>query len=183
MRCLSPVAQDQHRIGSMKNLYSADIVKQPTGSAIWETTTGFASEPLDVNVIFTQQHATAAALKSAQSLARGLGASIRLRAAIVVPLRLPLDQPPVSVRFMERLLCDLVGQPEPDGSEVSVHLYVCRDWIETLLQVVRPNSLVVIGGRKHWWPTAASRMARALRGIGHRVVFVDIKEQPTGSVR
>jgi hypothetical protein len=167
----------------MMNLYGVDVVKQSKGWVACETTARSGSEPLEVNVIFTQQQATAAALKSAESLARGLEASIRLRAAIVVPLRLPLDQPPVSVPFMERLLGDLVGQPEPGGPELSVHLYVCRDWIEMLLQVLRPNSLVVIGGRKHWWPTAASRMARALRGIGHRVVFVDIREQRTGSVR
>lgn len=152
-------------------------------SVTWETTAETDSQPLEVNVIFTELQATAAALRAAESLARGLGACIRLWAAIIVPLRLPLDRPPVSVRFMEQLLGDLAGQPEQDGSDVTVHLYVCRDWLGALSQVLKPNSLVVIGGRTHWWPTAASRMAGALRGKGHRVVFVDVKERTTGSRR
>jgi hypothetical protein len=166
----------------MKNLHSADIVMQPGRSVTWETTAGTDSQPLEVNVIFTELQATAAALKSAESLARGLGASIRLRAAIVVPLRLPLDQSPVSVPFMEQLLSELVSQSESDAFEHTVHLYICRDGIETLLHVLRPNSLVVIGGRRRWWPTAAARMARRLRANGHRVAFVDFTKQTTGSL-
>ena len=170
----------------MKKLFSADIVKQPGRSVTWETTAGASSEPLEVlevNVIFTKPQATAAALKAAESFAQGLGACICVRAAIVVPLRLPLDRPPISVCFFEKLLRDLVGQPEPDGSELTAHLYVCRDWVEALLEVLKPNSLVVIGDRKHWWPTRASRMAGALRAQGHRVAFVNAKEQTTGSRR
>ena len=118
-----------------------------------------------------------AALKTAGSLARDLGACIRLRAAIAVPYALPLDEPPVSVPFTERLLSDLVCRPELSTFEPSVHLYLCRDQVDTLLRVLRPNSLVVIGGRKHWWPTAERRMAKALRSKGHRVVFVGLREE------
>jgi len=167
----------------MKKLYNADIVKQPGRSVAWDRTSGVGSEPLEVNVIFTEPETTAGALKAAESFAQGLGTRIRLRAAIVVPLRLPLDQSPVSVRFMEQLLRDLVGQREPDGSERTAHLYVCRDWLGALSQELKPNSLVVIGGRKHWWPTRASRMARALRAKGHQVAFVDVQERTTGSWR
>ena len=164
----------------MRKLYSADIVKQPGWSVTWETTAGVGSEPLEVNVIFTERKATVAALQAAESFASGLGGYIRVLASIVVPLRLPLDRPPVSVCFFEQLLAHLVGQPGTDAFERTAHLYICRDWTGTLLQVLKPNSLVVIGGRKHWWPTAASRMAGALRARGHRVAFVDIKEQRTG---
>ncbi len=167
----------------MNNLFSASTVKQCKASEAGETASSLASEPLEVNVVFTKQQATAAALQTAQSLARGLGATIRLRAGIVVPLRLSLDQPPVSVQFMEGLLRNLVGQPEPAGSEVTVHLYVCRNWIETLLHVLRPNSLVVIGGRRQWWPSEATRMAAALRVKGHRVALVSAKGQTLGRVR
>jgi hypothetical protein len=167
----------------VETIFCAAIVKQPGRSVTWETTSGADTEPLEVNVIFTEQQAAAAALKAAESFARGLGACIRLRAAIVVPMRLAIDQPPVSVRFMERLLRDLVGQPDPDGPEVAVHLYVCRNWLGALLQELKPNSLVVIGGRKHWWPTPEIRMARALRANGHRVAVVDFRDEETGSRR
>lgn len=167
----------------MKKLYSADIVKQPGRSVTWETTAGSGSEQLEVNVLYTERRATAAALKAAQSFASGLGACIRLRAVVNVPWRFPLDQSPVSTRFMEEILGDLAIQAEADGAEVTGHLYLCRDSVEALLQVLKPNSLVVIGGRKHWWPTAASRMAGALRAKGHRVAFVDGKESTAGSRR
>jgi hypothetical protein len=157
----------------MKKLHSAALVKQQWRSATPETIPGAGSEPLEVNVIYTERRATAAALKAAATLAHGLGACICLRAAIAVPLRLPLDQSPVSVPFMEQLLRDLVCQAGPDGSEHTVHLYVCRDWLGTLLQVLKPNSLVVVGGRKRWWPTRASQVARALQAKGHRVAFVE----------
>jgi hypothetical protein len=130
---------------------------------------------LEVNVIYTNPKATTVALQSAASLARDLGACIRLRAAMAVPVRLPLDHPPVSISFVQGLLAKLVGQLEPCPVEPQVHLYVCRDQAEALLRALGPNSLVMIGGHKHWWPTAESRMAQILQSRGHRVVFV-----PTG---
>jgi hypothetical protein len=108
-------------------------------------------------------------------LARDLGVCIRVRAAIAVPYALPLDKPPVSAGFIEELLSDLVCRLELDAFEPTVHLYLCRDQVETLLHVLGPNSLAVIGGRKHWWPTAERRVAKALRSKGHRVVFIALK--------
>lgn len=133
----------------------------------------FALGPLEVNVLFTDLHATAAGLNFAQAFARELGARISVRAAIAVPPQLPLDEPPVSVAFLQENLRNLVSQVEKDTFDPSVHLYLCRDRVLTLLQVLRPNSLVVIGGPRRWWPTAETRMARALRSHGHRVIFVD----------
>src|ERR1019366_9439298 len=175
MRCLSPQMHNHRWMGVMKDQCNSAIAKPARSSVSWETAEVLGSGRLEVNVIFTDPQATAAALKTAGSLARDLGACIRVRAAIAVPYALPLDKPPVSVRFTERLLSDLVCRLELDAFEPSVHLYLCRDQVETLLQVLSPNSLVVIGGRKHWWPTAERRMARALRSKGHRVVFVGLK--------
>lgn len=143
--------------------------------------TGFGQ--LEVNVIYTNPKATAMALKSAALLARDLGARIELRAVMAVPLRLPLDHPPVAVSFLERLLAKLVWQLEPCPFEPSVHLYLCRDQIETLLHVLEPHSLVIIGGRKHWWPTQETRMARTLRSHGHRVVFVPLGQEKIDAIR
>src|ERR1039458_7489140 len=173
MRCLFPLLQNPQWMGVMKDQLDSVITKPARPSVSWETDEGLG--PLEVNVIFTDPHATAAALKTAGSLARDLGACIRVRAAIAVPYALPLDKPPVSVRFTEGLLSDLVCRLELGTFEPSVHLYLCRDQVETLLQALRPNSLVVIGGRKHWWPTAERRIARALRSKGHRIVFVGLK--------
>lgn len=64
-----------------------------------------------------------------------------------------------------------------DAVERRIHLDVCRDEIKTLPRVLGPNSLVALGGRKRWWPTAPSRIAEALRANGHRVVFVEADER------
>jgi hypothetical protein len=176
MRYLSPPVQDWQRIRSMKSRYGVTIAKLPEQTAGRERTAGFGSEPLEVNVVFTDPVATTAALKFAESCAQDLGACIRLRAAIVVPMRLPLDQPQISVRFTEQRLSDLACQLERDAFQLTVHLYICRSWVGTLLKVLTPHSLVVIGGQEHWWPTATSRMTETLRAKGHRVVFVDPRE-------
>ena len=183
MRCLSPSLHNSQWMSAMKNQSNTAIAKPARPSAIWDTAEGLGPKRLEVNVIFTDPQATAAALKTAGSLARDLGACIRVRAAIAVPYALPLDKPPVSAGFIEELLSDLVCRLELDAFEPSVHLYLCRDQVETLLQVLSPNSLVVIGGRKHWWPTAERRMARALRSKGHRVVFIGLKRGTKSDLR
>jgi hypothetical protein len=157
-----------------------DIVNHRGRSIDCGSAEGVAAESLEVNVIFTEPSATAAALEATESFARELGACIRLRAAIVVPWQLPLDQPPVSVSFFERALRDFAGQREQNAPDCTVHLYICRNWIDTLSEVLTPSSLVVIGARKHWWPTAEDRMARSLRAQGHRVALVDFREEVMG---
>jgi hypothetical protein len=159
----------------MSMLSSSRLTRPERPAVIRETPEEPGSGRLEVNVIFTDPQATMAALETAGSLARDLGACIQVRAAITVPYTLPVDKPPVSVEFIENLLCGLVSRADLDAFEPRVHLYECRDRIETLLQVLRPNSLVVICGQEHWWPTAERRMAKALRSKGHRVVFVGLQ--------
>jgi hypothetical protein len=158
----------------MSNQYHETLTNSP--SKITRTAAPkFASGPLAVNVIFTDVQSTAAALKFAQSFARELGARISLRAAIAVPFQLPLDRPQISVAFLQDAMRELVAQLKSETFDPTIHLYLCRDRVWALSQVLKPNSLVVIAGRKRWWPTAETRMARALRAKGHRVIFVDSK--------
>ena len=158
----------------MSNQYHETLTNSP--SKITRTAAPkFASGPLAVNVIFTDVQSTAASLKFAQSFARELGASISLRAAVAVPFQLPLDQPQISVAFLQDAMRELVAQLKSETFDPTIHLYLCRDRVWALSQVLKPNSLVVIAGRKRWWPTAETRMARALRAKGHRVIFVDSK--------
>jgi hypothetical protein len=55
--------------------------------------------------------------------------------------------------------------------ETIVRVFLCRDRLETLSMVLKPHSLVVVGGRGRWWPTAEERLARRLRRAGHEVIF------------
>jgi hypothetical protein len=158
--------------GSMINRYNETMTSLPSKTVARKASPRFASGTLELNVIFTDPQATAAALNFAESFACELGGRIRLRAAIAVPHQLPLDEPPVSAAFLQENLRSLASQVA-DEFQPTVHLYVCRDRVPALLQVLRPNSLVVLGGRKHWWPTAESKLARALRAKGHCVILVD----------
>jgi hypothetical protein len=55
-----------------------------------------------------------------------------------------------------------------------VRVYLCRDRAEVVRSVLKPHSLVVIGGNRRWWPTREKRLARQLRRSGHAVVFAEV---------
>lgn len=159
--------------GTMSTRYQEILTDPPARATSHITASRFVSNPLEVNIIFTDLEATAAALKIAQSLAGELGARIRLRAAVAVPFQLPIDRPQVSLDFLQEMLGKLVSHVDRERFQPTIHLYVCRHRVRTLLQILKPDSLVIIGGRNHWWPTAERRIARAISSKGHRVVFVD----------
>ena len=127
---------------------------------------------LEVNVIFTNARATAVALKTATELARDLQGCIRIIQVIAVPFCLPLHHPQVSVPFLEQALGDLASKFEDHAVQITAHLYLSRDPVETLSEILQPNSLVVLAGPKRPWPTAASRIAKRLRAEGHRVIMI-----------
>ena len=123
---------------------------------------------LNVTVVFTSVTATVHALRQAGALATRLGAHITLVVPQVVPYPLPLSSPPVLLDFNERRFSVIAAECPV---ETTVRLYLCRDPQETLQSVLQPHSLIVIGGRKHWWPTREKRLARMLRRAGHEVIL------------
>ncbi len=125
---------------------------------------------LDISVVFTSVDATLAALKEAGDLASSLGGRITLIVPQIVPYPLPLASPPASVDFNERRLRVIA---DTCRVETRVSIYLCRDAVETLMSVLRPHSLVVVGSRKRWWPTAEKRLAAKLRRAGHKVVVTE----------
>ena len=125
---------------------------------------------LDISVVFTSVDATLVALKEAGNLAASLGGRINLIVPQVVPYPLPLTSPPVLVDFNERRLRVIASQ---SLVETRVSIYLCRDPLETLQSILKPHSLVVIGSRKKWWPTAETRLAKKLRHLGHQVVVTE----------
>lgn len=135
------------------------------------------SPGLDLQVIFSSVEETRATLKAAATMAQGLDARITIVAAWVVPYPLPLDSPPVPAAFIERQLWSIAAELK---LETTVEVYLCRDRQEAIRRVLRPQSVVVMGARKRWWPTCERRMARLLRRDGHRVLFIDSKKVVPG---
>ena len=129
-----------------------------------------AETRLNISVVFTTVEATIAALRKAGALASRLSGRITLLVPQVVPYPLPLSSPPVLLDWNERHFRVLASE----GSvETRVLLFLCRDRWETLKAVLKPRSLVVLGGRKRWWPTAEQHLARKLHRAGHEVVFTE----------
>jgi hypothetical protein len=89
-----------------------------------------------------------------------------------VPYPAPLERPPVLLEFSERRFRDLAGH---SPVETTVRIYLCRDRWEALNRILKPGSLVIIGGRRRWWPTAESRLARRLHRNGQEVVFAPME--------
>ena len=131
-----------------------------------------ADQQLNIAVVFTSVEATLAALKEAGSLANSLGARITLVVPQVVPFPLPLETPPVLVEFNENRFRVMASQ---SPVATSVQIYLCRNRFETLAAALKPGSIVVVGGRKRWWPTPDETLARQLRRAGYEVVFKETK--------
>ena len=125
---------------------------------------------LNVHVVFTSVPATLAALRKAATLTNRLGAHITLLVPQVVPYPLLLESPPVLLDWSERRFRVIAEQ---NSVETSVHLYLCRDRLVTLLKTLRPHSLVVMGGPGRWWLNPEKRLARKLRKAGHEVIFTE----------
>jgi hypothetical protein len=125
---------------------------------------------LEIVVVYTSVQATVSALSRAAALANGLNARLRLVMLNVIPYPLPLESPPVRCDFSERRLLEIAST---SPVETRVHLCMCRQRFKTLVALLQPRSLVVIGGHKTWWPTNEGKLARALRRAGHEVILAE----------
>jgi hypothetical protein len=123
---------------------------------------------LEVNVVYTRLPGAAKILDVASGLARGLGARVTVHVAQVIPYPLELKSPQVPVQFAEQQLLTMAGE---QPVETSIQMYLCRDRTETIRRVLKPESVVVIGGRKRWWPTRERKLAAILRRDGHHVIL------------
>jgi hypothetical protein len=86
----------------------------------------------------------------------------------VIPYPLELKSPQVPVQFAEQQLLAMAGE---QPVETSIRIYLCRDLTATIRQVLKRDSVVIVGGRKRWWPTREHGLATVLRRDGHRVIL------------
>jgi len=164
-------AQARETRGELKMLaeltYDRAPVLETAGPNVNPGQTSNAS--LEIVVIHTKPSETLSALRMAAELASGL-APVRLLAVQVVPYPLDLYAPPVSTQFLESHFAELVSQATVNAT---VDIRLGRDAGDVIEGGVGPHSVVVIGGRRRWWPTATMRLARRLERLGHQVVFTN----------
>jgi hypothetical protein len=129
---------------------------------------------LCVTVLATTPEGTKAALNAATWLAKDLEARVTLLAMQVVPNLLPVDKPPVSLDFTTKQQQSLVLASGAKEEDVDIRICVCRDRDSGLLRALRRRTLVVIGGKRHWWLSSEERLERSLRRLGHHVIFIDV---------
>jgi len=125
-------------------------------------------EKLNIAVVFTSVGATLAALREAGALANHLCARITLLVPQVVPYPLPLENPPASLEFLENRFRVMANE---GPVETRVQICLCRERLAALKSVLKPGSIVVLGGPKRWWPTKNETLARQLRRAGYEVIF------------
>jgi hypothetical protein len=154
----------------MRAYRKMSLAKMSFGLTSYDHAVAPAEAALDIAVVFTTVKATLAALKRAGALATDLSARITLVVPQVVPYPLPLGNPPVPLSFNERLFRVIAGQ---SSIETSVRLYLCRDSLDTVLAILPPRSLVVVGARSRWWLSTDKRLARSLRRAGHQVIVAE----------
>jgi hypothetical protein len=133
---------------------------------------GHTEKRLEVFVILTDAPGTLAALQMAEGLAQQLEAHIRLLMPYEVPYALPLTEPAVAVEFLEGQIRALAGKTR---LEVAAQVCLCRDKRSALGLLLRPHSLIVIGGKQRWWPTRAQKLAQHLHKCGHNVIFAELR--------
>jgi hypothetical protein len=90
-----------------------------------------------------------------------------------LPYVLPVDEPsgrsPVETdAFITRL--------QAEGLEIRVQVYLCRSERQAIPLAFKRHSLIVVAGRRSWWPTKSVRWRRMLGAAEHFVVFVDKSE-------
>lgn len=126
-----------------------------------------------VSVLFTTEEETFAAARIAAVLARAMAVPLTIVHCRAVPYPLSVDapvgvSPAESDAFTRRL--------QSEGIDARVRVFLCRDREHVVPKAFRGHSLIVVGGKRRWWPTESERWRRRLEAAGHFVLFADVRE-------
>ena len=135
--------------------------------APWPPATGNADRSLRVSVPYTTHARTLAALRIVSQLGAGLDVRPRVLIFSTLPLTYGHLVPP---GYLEGLIQALARE---SPLEFTVQVCLCRHAHESLRRLLPIHALVVIGGKRRWWPTTERLLAERLGKDGHEVIFVD----------
>ena len=137
--------------------------------ALGFTNIGRESDSAEIVVLHTGRELTPMALQAAANLTKGLNFNVVLLAVHIVPYPLQLETLGAMEEHLEH---ELSQAAEASPLPVNARIAFARDLSEAFRQCVRPESLVVIGTRKHWWRTRPEKWARELTRNGFRTAVV-----------
>jgi len=124
---------------------------------------------LEVMVPYTEWSVTDAVLKRAVVLAAGLDVTVSLVAVHTVPYAAGFGCPAAVHAHLVEQLVDLASRcPLP----VTPQVVLARDREAGFRFVMKPESTVLVGSRRHFWRTAEEKLARSLAGAGHKVALL-----------
>jgi hypothetical protein len=98
-----------------------------------------------VFVIFTDYSGTLAALQMADRLTKKFEACLRLLRPYEGPYAVPLTAPSVSAEFLEE---QLRAWASKIAMHTVAHIYLCRDKRRGVRLILKPGSIVILGGRR-----------------------------------
>jgi hypothetical protein len=127
-------------------------------------------DDLQIVIPYRDSKLTKAALKYVSGLIEGQNIRVRLIDVHVVPYGVPLDQPTVDPKHLERRLKNAARDSE---LPVSPEVVYARDWEQGFRRTLTPGSIVLLPRRRASWPTSEKRLAARLRKLGHTVVWVE----------
>jgi hypothetical protein len=123
-------------------------------------------------VPYTNPALAAHALSRALELAHGLEAVVTLMAVHVLPYPAPLE---CQEGIRQRLESELAAVARTSPVSIRLKLVFARDRDDAYLGLLRPQSIVVVGTKDHWWRTREERFARRLATRGHCVTVIKVK--------
>ncbi len=130
-----------------------------------------AGSGVELVIAHTDWTMTTAILKRAAELTAGLNARVVLLAVHTVPYPASFASAAASHAHLVEQLVELAGQ---STLPVTPQVVLARGREEGFRYVLKPESTVLVGTRKHLWQTSEERLARTLASDGHKVALLHI---------
>ena len=129
---------------------------------------GPGERELEIVVPYTEWALADAVLQKAAVLAGGLNVRIRLVAVHSMPYAASYGCPAAVHAHLVEQLVDLASRcPFP----VEAQVVMAQGWVEGFLFAIGPDSMVLVGSRKHFWRTREESLARG----GHNVALIHVQ--------
>jgi hypothetical protein len=126
------------------------------------------TDPLDIVVPYTTAELTRLALMKAAELSLDVPSRIRILRTQRVPFPLQLQEPPVAVEVLR----EQTEKIARGLRAAEIQIFLTRDAEATLLDNLRPESIIVIASYKRRWPTSEERLKKLCERNGRRVALV-----------